>query len=113
MNTKQQKNPVYFIDKFTVPAASMEEFGQRVSYNRTFIKSLPGFVDDVMYQKTEDNGDFSIITIATWETKEDLANARNAVQQEYARTNFNPVEFFKRLAVILDRGVYANMDNDK
>src|SRR5690606_9909001 len=34
---------VYFVDKFVVPTKAIEIFTERMNYNRSFIKSLPGF----------------------------------------------------------------------
>ncbi len=99
-------NAVYFIDKFLVPKNSNAEFVQRMNYNRNFIKNLPGFIKDDVYQQEDKDGSFSIITIAAWQSQSHLDSAKQAVQQEYQRIGFNPLEFYKRLNITMDRGVY-------
>ena len=111
MDTTQNNvnRQVYFIDKFLVPKGSIEEFTQRMNYNRNFIKNLPGFINDQVYEKTDEDGNITIITIATWKDQESVDIARDVVQSEYKRTGFNPVEFYKRLNIKMERGIYHQM----
>jgi len=102
------KNQI-LIDKFFVPNNSSEEFIQRMNYNSGFIKNLRGFVKDEVYEQRDENGNRVIITIAIWENQERLTEAKNAVQTEYARIGFNPVEFYQRLNINMERGLYHEM----
>lgn len=102
-------NEVQFIDKFLVPAAAKKEFYERVNINRNFIKKLPGFIRDNAYEYTDENGNTVCITIALWKNKEALSAAKIAVQGEYKKTGFDPVEMFKRLNISADRGVYKEV----
>jgi hypothetical protein len=98
---------VYFIDKFFVPENSIEEFTQRMKYNRGFIKNLQGFIRDEVYEQKDEEGNLTIITIAVWQSQEDLNNAKSIVQAEYKRINFNPEEFLKHLNIVMERGIYT------
>lgn len=97
---------VYFIDKFTVPAQAVAEFTERMNYNRGFIRQLEGFVTDRVYRHQEEDGQFSVVTVATWKNKACLDNAKVKVQEEYKRTGFQPADFYQRLGIKMDRGVY-------
>lgn len=101
-------NPVYFIDKFLIPAAAVKEFTERMDYNRAFIKTIDGFVEDKVFSQKMDDGHMSIITVATWKSKEHLAAAKAKVQAEYKRINFDPAEFSQRLHVQMERGIYSS-----
>ena len=96
----------FLIDEFYVPKNSIEEFVQRMNYNRNFIKTLPGFLKDDVYKQTSENGDLVIITVASWENIEYLNNAKNSVLSEYKRINFNPAEFYQRLNIKMERGIF-------
>ena len=102
-------NEVQFIDKFLVPAAAKKEFYERVNINRNYIKKLPGFIRDNAYEYTDENGNTVCITIALWKNKEALSAAKTAVQEEYKKQGFDPVEMFKRLNITADRGVYKEL----
>ncbi|MNZ68692.1 SnoaL-like polyketide cyclase [compost metagenome] len=102
-------NEVQFIDKFLVPAAAKKEFYDRVNINRNFIKKLPGFIRDNVYEYIDENGNTICITIALWKNKEALSAAKTAVQEEYKKTGFDPAEMFKRLNISADRGVYKEL----
>ena len=104
---KENKNSVCFVDKFFVPENSIEEFIQRMNYNRGFIKNLQGFIRDEVYEQKDEEGNLTIITIAVWQSQEDLSNAKSIVQDEYKRIDFNPIEFSKRLNIKMERGIYT------
>lgn len=98
-----------FIDKFTLPKTAVEEFYERMNYNRNFIKRLPGFIEDAAYEQMEENGKVNVITVAVWESHEALRKAKEAVQAEYKRIGFNPPELLTRLNVTSERGIYTMM----
>jgi heme-degrading monooxygenase HmoA len=97
---------VHFIDKFFVPAAAKQAFYERMAINRKFIKTLPGFISDAAYERTDDDGNLVCITIAVWANAEALNKAKEAVLAEYKKQGFNPAEMFKQLNIVIDRGVY-------
>lgn len=98
-----------FIDKFTVPQHAYGEFVQRMNYNRNFLRTLSGFVEDTAYERTDENGDVIVVTVAIWAGQEALENAKEAVQTEYKRIGFNPAEMLARLNITMDRGTYKEI----
>jgi heme-degrading monooxygenase HmoA len=105
MNSTERKQVLF--DKFLIPKNSIEEFTQKMNYNRNFIKKLPGFVADEEYEQKDDEGNLSIITITQWINEISLNNAKNEVLSDYKKTGFNPSEFFQRLNVKAERGIYT------
>lgn len=105
--TNQGEKHICFIDKFNVPKNSINEFTQRMNYNRNFVKSLDGFVKSEAYQKKDQEGNFIIMTIAEWKSQNYLNKAKELVQTEFQRINFNPNEFYQALNVTLERGLYV------
>jgi heme-degrading monooxygenase HmoA len=107
--TSRKAHPDYvqFIDSFTIPKASWKEFAERVKINRDFIKTLPGFIEDAAYERTDEQGNIHYITIAIWQNETALKQAKEAVQTEYKQQGFNPAEFMTRLKVTMDRGIYT------
>ena len=109
MNSKsnsQTGNELCFIDKFLVPKNSIEEFTQRMNYNRNFIKNLPGFIEDRVYERKDEEGNLHIITIAVWASQDHGDDAKNAVQSEYKRIGFNMPAFIEELNIKHERGLY-------
>jgi len=98
---------VCFVDKFFIPQNSIDEFTQRMKYNRSFIKIFSGFINDKVYEQKDEEGNLIIITIAIWQSQDNLNNAKSAVQAEYKRIDFNPIEFYKRLNIKMERGLYT------
>jgi heme-degrading monooxygenase HmoA len=95
-----------FIDKFIVPANAGTEFIKQMNYNRNFIKNLDGFIEDTVYEHTDDAGNLVIITIAVWQNAEVLEKAKAAVQEEYKRIGFNPAELLAKWDIKMERGIY-------
>lgn len=102
-----------FIDKFKVPANAKAEFVERMSINRNFIKNLPGFMEDTVYESKGENDAMICITVAVWENESVLAKAKEAVQTEYQKQGFNPAEMFERLNITMERGIYSELDAHK
>jgi steroid delta-isomerase-like uncharacterized protein len=98
-----------FIDKFFVPAAAIEEFRVRTAVNRRFIKTLPGFIKDAVYEYHDENGNLICITVAEWESMDAINKAKEAVQAEYKKEGFNPAEMMQRLKISMDRGIYREL----
>jgi hypothetical protein len=105
-NNQTTEKQVYFIDKFFIPKNAIEEFKQRMKHNRSFIRNLRGFIKDEAYEQQDQEGNLIIITIAVWENQSHLDNAKSAVQTEFKRINFNPSEFYQRLGIKMERGLY-------
>lgn len=110
-NRKTYKSRVNFIDKFLVPADAKNEFMERTGINRSFIRKLPGFIEDAVYERTDEQGNFIIVTVAVWKDEEALRQAKDAVQAEYRKQGFNPAEMMQRLHIVMDRGIYAEVGN--
>jgi len=99
-----------FIDRFIIPESSFNEFSERMNYNRAFIKKISGFIQDTVYKSADEQGNILIITIAEWEDELSLKKAKELVQNEYKRINFNPSEFMLRLNIKMERGTYQERD---
>jgi heme-degrading monooxygenase HmoA len=100
-----------FIDRFIVPRNAKAEFTERMQINRSFIKQLPGFVNDEAYERTDDEGNFICVTIAIWASEEALKNAKERVQAEYQQQGFNLPGMLQRLNIRMERGQYNRFSN--
>ena len=99
------------IDKFIVPQNAKQEFVERMNINRNFIKDLPGFVEDKVYERVDEQGNLIVVTVAVWKNEEAIKKAKEAVQAEYKKQNFNMPEMLKRLDITIDRGIYTRATN--
>jgi len=110
--TKEQANSAHvLIDRFVVPQNAKGEFIERMNINRNLIKNLQGFVEDNVYERVDEQGNLIVVTVAVWESDEAIKKAREAVQAEYKKQNFNMPEMLKRLNITIDRGIYARVEN--
>lgn len=105
--TNRSGDHVIFVDRFTVPRGAYAEFLKKVEYNRSYIKTLPGFIEDNMMVNESDADHVEFMTIAVWQSQKHLEAAKKSVQDEYRRINFNPAEFTKEHGITMDRQVYA------
>lgn len=95
-----------FIDKFIIPKNAIDEFISRMGYNRNFIKNIPGFIKDSVYQSKDENGNLLIITVAEWKDEASLRNVKKLVQAEYKKIGFDPVKMTTMLNIKMERGIY-------
>jgi quinol monooxygenase YgiN len=98
-----------FIDRFIVPQSAKAEFLERMAVNRNFIKELPGFTGDEVYEHRDDDGSFRYITIAVWTSKEALDRAKTLVQTEYQREGFDLRAMLERLEIRMERELYHRL----
>jgi len=112
MNTTQtQSEQKILVDRFSVPATALSDFTQRMNYNRGLIKSLPGFVRDDVYEMQDEKGNWSIITVATWQNQSSIDQAKRTVQEDYKKSGFNMQQFIQqRNIVLLERGIYQKLE---
>ncbi|MBO9583232.1 MAG: hypothetical protein J7574_03635 [Flavobacterium sp.] len=107
IETKKSENmKQIFIDKFTVPQKSKQEFLKRVSINRNIIKQLNGFIKDDAYERTDEKGNLIYMTIAVWQNQTVLKKAKEIVQAEYKKEGFDIAEMFARLNITMERNTY-------
>jgi hypothetical protein len=98
-----------FVDRFVVPPHAIQEFIRRMAYSREFIARLPGLTEDRAYERTDENGNLLVITLATWESESAMNSAKEAVLAEYGRIGFRPAEMFSRLNISMERGTYREI----
>lgn len=108
-NKKYRSDQINFIDKFFVPAAAKNEFLNRMKINRNLIKTLPGFIEDIAYSHTDENGNLTCVTVALWENMEAVHKAKEAVQKAYKEQGFDLPAMLQRLNITIDRGTYLKM----
>lgn len=107
ISLEQEKNSnVYFVDKFIIPKNAVEEFVQRMEYNRDIIRSFPGFIKDEVIFSMDTNGDLTLMTIAVWQNQDFLDKAKLLVEAEYKKIDFNQAKFIKQLNIKTERKVY-------
>jgi heme-degrading monooxygenase HmoA len=97
------------VDKFKVPQAAREEFLGRVRSTHDFLRTLGGFVEDLVLQQTEGPGEFNVVTIVVWRDSAALASAKVAVTQRHRNIGFDPRETVARLGIDADIGIYERL----
>ncbi len=98
-------NSVY-IDKFFVPAASIEEFLNQVKKTQRFLRSQPGYVSGDTYIRQDAEGNYNLVTTAVWESEEAISKVQGILNEEYKRTGFDRAAFTQRLGIRRDGEVY-------
>lgn len=99
-----------FIDKITVPEAAIPQFTERLNYNTIFLEKQPGLTKNTHYQRTDEQGNLIVITVAVWENDEAVEKAKAAVQEDYRRQGINLTETLKGWGVTIDRGLYEERE---
>lgn len=109
-NIPGQNKHIYRVDKFIVPAEARTEFISRVEMTHNLLKTLPGFVQDLVLDQTSGPGEFNFVTIVEWEGAAAIENAKAAVVAMQQQSNFNPQELFHRLGIKADLANYQKFE---
>ena len=99
--------PVYRIDKFDVPAESLNEFMDRVRRIQHHLGTLAGCSQNLVLAQTSGPGRFNVLTFVEWANSRAMTNARTLVQEHYQHEGFDPEAFMAALGVQADLGVYT------
>ena len=97
---------VVLIDTFVVPENSKSALVERAKESARFLRTLPGFVEGYIYERTSGDSSHSIVTTAVWEDEAAFENARKSAAAEFQRRGFNPQEIMSKLNVTVQRGIY-------
>src|SRR5262249_7204931 len=99
-------NLQFRIDAFTVPVASRAEFEAAMHRNLSFLETLPGFVNHMVFEKTSGPTTFNIVTVAVWESPEAIAAASEKVRAYYQSIGFDVQTTLARLGITASIGYY-------
>lgn len=97
---------VVLIDTFVVPEESKNRFLEEVHKSAAFLRTLPGFVEGYVYERTDGEGRHNIVTTAVWKDEEAFQNAKRSAAEGFKKIGFNPPEIMKHLKVEISRGTF-------
>jgi heme-degrading monooxygenase HmoA len=97
---------IVLIDKFIVPEESKARFLEEVHKSAAFLRTLPGFVEGFVYEKTDGESRNNIVTTAVWKDEGAFQNAKKSAAEGFKKIGFNPPEIMRSLKVEIERAVY-------
>ena len=105
IKTNNMNNKIV-IGNIYVPKAAIEEFKKQFNLSNDFLKNQPGYLGLLAFEHTDDSGNLNVVTVATWQNEELATRARQSMQAEYKRINFNQTEYYERLQIKASREIY-------
>ncbi|HWR14988.1 MAG TPA: antibiotic biosynthesis monooxygenase family protein [Terriglobales bacterium] len=97
---------IILIDKFIVPEESKPAFLEAVRKSASFLRTLPGFLEGFVYEKTDGESRHNVITTAVWEDDEAFHNAKKSAAEGFKKIGFHPQEIMKSLKIEMERSIY-------
>lgn len=97
---------VVLIDTFVVPDASRTALVKAARESAAFLRTLPGFVEGYIFEKTGGDSPHTIVTTAVWQDQAAFENAQKSAAAEFQRVGFNPREIMSNLNVTIQRAMY-------
>jgi len=94
------------IDTLTVPEESKAAFLAETRKIQTFFKSLPGFIEGFVYEKTAGDNRINMVTTAVWENDVAMESAKKATAAQFQKIGVNPQQIMKELKAEAGRAVY-------
>ncbi|HZS04009.1 MAG TPA: antibiotic biosynthesis monooxygenase [Blastocatellia bacterium] len=98
------------VHKFVVPEHARDEFLAKVWKTHELLRTLPGFVRDLVLEQSSGPGEFNFVTLVEWAGASDVENAKAAVMALHKEMNFSPQELFARLGIKADLADYRQID---
>lgn len=97
---------IVLIDSFVVPDASKATFVEKAKESAGFLRTLPGYIEGYIYEKTAGDSAHNVITTAVWQDQAAFEDAKKSAAEEFQRVGFNPQEIMSKLNVTVQRAVY-------
>lgn len=97
---------IVLVDRFIVPEESKEPFLEQVRKSASFLRTLPGFVEGFVYEKTDGDSRQNVLTTAVWKDEGAFQNAKRSAAERFKKIGFNPPEIMKALNVQIERSIY-------
>lgn len=94
------------IDIFIVPSRARGEFLENVYKMQSFLRTLPGFAQDLVLEQVDGSSEFNVVTIVVWEDAKSIENAKQSVIARNKEIGFNPQTLYEKLGIKAVRGDY-------
>jgi len=100
---------IVVIDTFVVPGESRTAFLETSGAIQAVIKTLPGFVEGYIYERTAGDARHNLVTTAVWTDEDAFEGAKKEIPARLRALGINPQETMKALDVHLERGLYTRL----
>lgn len=107
MESQNTADRIYKLDKFTIPNSARSEFVPIVVQIMALLKTQAGHIQSFMLEQPGANGDFYLVTLAEWENKQAIENAREVVASMQRAAGLNPAELMTRLGIQAQMDIYS------
>jgi len=107
----QDKN-VFFVDRFTFPKDSFDDFLARMTMNREYIRTMDGFIRDEAMISEDPDGTIVVMTVAVWKDQACMEKAKESVFKKFKMDGFDPREFYQKFHIKADRRVFSPLISD-
>jgi quinol monooxygenase YgiN len=97
---------IHRIDKFVVPPEAVPAFVAQMQHIQQTLRRQPGCLRQLVLTQSGGSGEFNVLTLVEWESREAIAAAQQIVQKQFAEEGFDPAAFTRSLGVRADLGFY-------
>ena len=94
------------IDAFIVPEESKAAFLEGARRVQSFLKTLPGFVEGFLFERTDGESRYNFLTTAVWKDEDAFESAKRTVALEFKKQGFDPQETRRKLKIESVRSTY-------
>jgi heme-degrading monooxygenase HmoA len=81
---------IVLIDTFIVPEESINEFLEQVRKSASLLRTLPGFVEGLVCEKTHGESPNNVVTTAVWQDEEAFQNAKTSAAEAFQADGLRP-----------------------
>jgi len=97
---------VVLIDTFVVPEGAKSALVAKAKESARFLRTLPGFVEGYIYEKTGGDSPHGVVTTAVWRDQAAFEAAKKAAAAEFQKVGFDPQAILRELNATVQRAVY-------
>ena len=103
---------VHRVDRFVVPAQARDTFLAEVRTTLEFVRTLPGYLHDLVVEQPSDGGRFDLVTVVEWDSPASIEKAEAEVKARHGQRRFDSQERFAKLGIEADMARYEQVAVD-
>lgn len=102
---------VFKVDKFVVPAASINTFVEKLAETHSFLDDMEGCLQNLILTRENGLPSYSVVTIVEWRDQACFDHAKSLAAERHRANGFDPATMIDALGIHADLGNYRVVEH--
>ncbi len=109
-NERTVTEQIAVIDKINIPQKAIAAYSEKSLFIRNTLRQQAGFIKYKIFQQTDVSGDLRVITVATWEDRQRMEDAKLTIREVMQKAALNMPAFLEQHGITIERDIYQPVE---